>query len=57
MFHPHFLRLFFGIPHTTEEAMGVIATFKVEEDLQNVRARENAEQYKPVDDNKKAERK
>ncbi len=37
MFHPHFLRLFFGIPHTTAEAMGVIATFKVEEDLQRQR--------------------
>ena len=34
MFHPHFLRLFFGIPHTTAEAMGFNAAFKVEEDLQ-----------------------
>ena len=45
MFHPHFLRLFFGIPHTTAEAMTVVAAFKVEEDLQRTwreeRGREN----------------
>jgi len=34
MFHPNFLRLFFGIPHSTADAMAVVAAFKVEEDLQ-----------------------
>ena len=34
MFRPHFLRLFFGIPHSTADAMTVVAAFKVEEDLQ-----------------------
>jgi hypothetical protein len=33
MFHPHFLRLFFGIPHSTAEAMAFVAASKVEEDL------------------------
>ncbi len=34
MFHPHFLRLFFGIPHTTAEAMAFVAASKVEEDIE-----------------------
>ncbi len=61
MFHPHFLRLFFGIPHSTAEAMAYVATFKVEEDLRQVwrkereledaRAREKVNPCKPVDYN------
>jgi len=34
MFHPHYLRLFFGIPHTTADAMAFVAVAKLEEDLQ-----------------------
>lgn len=40
MFHPHFLRLFFGIPHSTADAMTLVAAFKVEEDLQDKRRKE-----------------
>jgi len=34
MFHPHFLRLFLGVPHSTAGAMTLVAALKVEEDLQ-----------------------
>jgi hypothetical protein len=62
IFHPHFLRLFFGIPHSAADAMTLVAAFKVEEDLQrnwreereleDARAREKADPYKPVYYNK-----
>ena len=35
MFHPHFLRLSFGIPHSTADAMTLVSVFKMEEDLQD----------------------
>ncbi|MGO9375969.1 MAG: hypothetical protein ACLQBD_28285 [Syntrophobacteraceae bacterium] len=34
MFHPHFLRLYFGVTHSTADAMTVVAAFKIEEALQ-----------------------
>ncbi|MGO9021853.1 MAG: hypothetical protein ACLQVJ_26240 [Syntrophobacteraceae bacterium] len=65
MFHPHFLDLFFGNPHTMSDTMRLVAAFKVEEDLQqawredreleDARAREKADAYKPVGYNKKAD--
>jgi hypothetical protein len=57
MFHPHYLRLFFGIPHTTTEAMGFVAAAKVEEDLQQAwrEEGEKTDPYKPVDYNQKAD--
>ena len=34
MFHPHFLDLFFGNPHSMADTMRPISAFKVERDLQ-----------------------
>ncbi len=47
MFHPHFLRLFFGIPHSTAEAMAFVAASKVEEDLQQARREERGSKDGP----------
>ncbi len=35
MFPPHFLRLFFGIPHSMADTMRLVSALKVEEDLQD----------------------
>ena len=35
MFHPHFLDLFFGNPHSMADTMRLVAAFKVEQDLQD----------------------
>lgn len=40
MFHPHFLDLFFGNPHSMADSMQLISAFKVEEDLQRARREE-----------------
>jgi len=36
MFHPHFLDLFFGNPHSMADTMRLVSAFKVEEDLQRI---------------------
>ena len=64
MFHPHFLNLFFGNPHSMADTMHLISAFKVEEDLQqawmeerereDARAREKSE-VSAADYNRKAD--
>lgn len=56
MFHPHFLNLFFGNPHSMTDAMQLISALKVEQDtqdrqreereLEDARAREKTVPYK-----------
>lgn len=53
MFHPHFLRLFFGIPHSAADAMTLVSAFKVEKELEEARGRERRENSASSDDKSK----
>ncbi|MGA2402721.1 MAG: hypothetical protein ABSG91_13615 [Syntrophobacteraceae bacterium] len=61
MFHPHFLDLFFGSPHSMGDTMQLVSAFKIEQDIQEAwreereleDAREKEDTSKPVDYNKK----
>ena len=44
MFHPHFLGLFFGNPHSMADTLRLVSAFKVEEDLQQAWREESEQQ-------------
>jgi len=44
MFHPHFLDLFFGNPHSMADTMRLVSAYEVEEDLQRTWREEREEQ-------------
>jgi hypothetical protein len=45
MFHPHFLDLFFGNPHSLADTMRLVSAFKVEEDLQRTWREEREREF------------
>ncbi len=49
MFHPHYLRLFFGIPHSTADAMTLVAALKVEQDHQEAWREEREREQRDVE--------